>query len=102
MSDTTTNPLPAMVPTGEATALLPVNTHGRSVPPITVIGTDAIRKTFDQLCLTQAINARTAPGVTDLVLNPDAHCGYGAPVGSVLVSPTHARTISFAFLQVLA
>jgi len=27
--------------------------------------------------------------VTDLVLNPDAHAGYGAPVGCVLVSPTH-------------
>ncbi|MDB5297967.1 MAG: rtcB 1, partial [Phycisphaerales bacterium] len=41
------------------------------------------------LCLTQALNARGAPGVTDLVLNPDAHAGYGAPVGCVLVSPTH-------------
>jgi tRNA-splicing ligase RtcB len=30
-----------------------------------------------------------APGVTDLVLNPDAHSGYGAPIGCVLVSPTH-------------
>ncbi len=30
-----------------------------------------------------------APGVAQLVLNPDAHCGYGAPVGCVLASPTH-------------
>ena len=29
------------------------------------------------------------PACTELVLNPDAHCGYGAPVGCVLVSPTH-------------
>ena len=57
--------------------------------PITVIGTEAIRGTFDELCLQQAINSRLRPGVTDLVLNPDAHCGYGAPVGCVLVSPTH-------------
>jgi hypothetical protein len=35
--------------------------------------------------LQQAINSRLAPGVSDLVLNPDAHCGYGAPVGCVLV-----------------
>ena len=27
--------------------------------------------------------------VEGLVLNPDAHAGYGAPVGCVLVSPTH-------------
>ena len=24
-----------------------------------------------------------------MVLNPDAHAGYGAPIGCVLVSPTH-------------
>jgi tRNA-splicing ligase RtcB len=76
----------SMVESGEATAILP--TGGRQ-KPITVIGTPAIRATFDDLCLQQAINSRTAPGVTDLVLNPDAHCGYGAPVGCVLVSPTH-------------
>ena len=74
-----------MIATGQATAILPTET----TPPITVIGTEAIRQTFDEMCLKQALNARQAPGVTQLVLNPDAHCGYGAPVGSVLVSPTH-------------
>jgi tRNA-splicing ligase RtcB len=57
--------------------------------PITVIGTDAIRGNFAQTCLQQALNSRSAPGVTDLVLNPDAHAGYGAPVSCVMVSPTH-------------
>ena len=57
--------------------------------PITVIGTESIRAGFDAVCLQQAINSRCAPGVTDLVLNPDAHLGYGAPVGCVMVSPTH-------------
>ncbi len=75
-----------LIATGEATAILPT---GGKQKPITVIGTEAIRGTFDELCLQQAINSRTAPGVTELVLNPDAHCGYGAPVGCVLVSPTH-------------
>jgi tRNA-splicing ligase RtcB len=77
---------PEFISTGEATAILPT---GGNHKPITVIGTEAIRGTFDELCLQQDINSRTAPGVTDLVLNPDAHCGYGAPVGCVLVSPTH-------------
>lgn len=76
----------SLIPTAEATAILPT---GAKTPPITVIGTEAIRGTFDEKCLQQAINSRLAPGVTDLVLNPDAHCGYGAPVGCVLVSPTH-------------
>lgn len=74
------------IPTSDATAILPT---GEKTPPITVIGTEAIRQTFDPGCIQQAINSRLAPGVTDLVLNPDAHCGYGAPVGCVLVSPTH-------------
>ena len=76
-----------ILPTGEATAMLPV--PDSSVSPITVIGTEAIRETFDDLCLQQAINSRLAPGVTELVLNPDGHCGYGAPIGCVMVSPSH-------------
>ena len=84
MSHTTT---PELIPTGEATAILPAaNRRGK---PITVIGTEAIRDTFGDVCLQQALNARSAPGVSDLVLNPDAHCGYGAPVGCVMVSPSH-------------
>lgn len=69
----------------EATAELPVE----GLPPITVIGTETIRKGFDATCIEQAINSRRAPGVTNLVLNPDAHGGYGAPVGCVMASPTH-------------
>ncbi len=76
-----------IIPTGEATAILP--TQNSATKPITVIGTEPIRSTFDDSCLQQAINSRLAPGVTELVLNPDAHSGYGAPVGCVMVSPTH-------------
>src|SRR5258705_4698753 len=73
--------------TGEATSFIPA--PGDKGKPITVIGTNSIRAGFDATCLQQALNARGAPGVTDLVLNPDAHAGYGAPVGCVLTSPTH-------------
>ncbi len=62
---------------------------GSMQSPITVVGTAAIRDHFDEACLQQAMNSRLAPGVTDLILNPDAHSGYGAPVGCVMVSPTH-------------
>lgn len=75
-----------LIPTGSATAILPVDD---STPPIKVIGNESIRQTFDTTCLQQAINSRKAPGVTELVLNPDAHLGYGAPVGCVMASPTH-------------
>lgn len=75
-----------MTITGEATAMLPV---GDDISPITVIGNEAIRETLDAQTLQQAINSRLAPGVSRVVLNPDAHVGYGAPVGCVMVSPTH-------------
>lgn len=76
-----------IIPTGEATAILP-GEAGQG-PPLTIIGTEKIRAGFDQKCLQQAINARYSPGVSKLVLNPDGHAGYGAPVGCVMVSPTH-------------
>ena len=53
---TTTNER-TLIPTGEATAMLPA---GR-VKPITVIGTEAIRATFDDRTLQQAIISRLAP-----------------------------------------
>ncbi len=73
--------------TDEAEAFLPtMDSKGK---PITVIGNEAIRATFDEATLQQALNSRSAPGVTEVVLNPDAHVGYGAPIGCVMVSPTH-------------
>ena len=85
MSTTTQQSPTRIIPTGESTGIIPVE----GGPPITVIATEAIRNGFDSHCLQQAINARSSPGVTRVVLNPDAHAGYGAPIGCVLVSPTH-------------
>lgn len=80
MSDTTFHE------TGEATAILPLPNGQR---PVTVIGTARIRETFDEGCIRQAINSAMAPGVSRMVLNPDAHVGYGTPVGCVMASPSH-------------
>lgn len=82
----TTDNRSRFVETGEATAMLPLPNNAR---PATVIGTPEIRATFDDGCIQQAINSAMAPGVTNLVLNPDAHVGYGTPVGCVMTSPTH-------------
>jgi len=75
-----------LVETGEATAILPLPNDRK---PVTVIGTPAIRETFDAGCLKQTINSAMAPGVSHLVLNPDAHVGYGTPVGCVMASRSH-------------
>ena len=72
--------------TGEATGQI---SCGEGVSPVRVIGTDPIRMSFDDQTVKQVLNCRYAPGVTDVVLNPDAHVGYGAPIGCVMSSPTH-------------
>lgn len=54
---------------------------------ITVIGTEKIRDTFEAGAIQQIINIADAPGITEAVLNPDGHWGYGCPVGSVFASP---------------
>ena len=78
---------PTIHVTGEAEGILPA--HDNKGKPITVIGNESIRQGFGDYCLEQAQNARSAPGVTEVVLNPDAHVGYGAPVGCVMASPSH-------------
>ncbi len=85
----TTSPPPALIATGEATAVLYAPGAGGGSEPIQVIGTAAIRRGFDEVCLQQAINVRGSPGVAEVALNPDAHRGFGAPIGCVLASPTH-------------
>lgn len=79
--------LPQFIPQEEAISLLPV--PGSQLKPIVVIGTEPIRRGFDPVCIKQALATRSAPGVQELVINPDAHAGYGAPIGCVLASPTH-------------
>lgn len=71
--------------TGPATAELAVE----GLSPIKVIGTEKIRTGFEDSTIKQVINARNSPGVTEVVLNPDAHVGYGAPIGCVMVSPDY-------------
>jgi tRNA-splicing ligase RtcB len=78
---------PRIVETEDAFGFIPVsNGTQRNIP---VVGTRAIRDAFDPVCIQQAITARCSPGVSELILNPDAHVGYGAPIGCVLVSPSH-------------
>ncbi|HEV3078089.1 MAG TPA: RtcB family protein [Thermoanaerobaculia bacterium] len=84
-----TSPPPRLIPTGEATAVMHAPGAGGGSEPIQVIGTAAIRRGFDEVCLQQAINVRGAPGVAEVALNPDAHRGFGAPIGCVLASPSH-------------
>ena len=71
-----------IVKTGPARYLLPV--PGRR--PVTIIANEAILAGLDEKCLEQAMNGASAPYVNRMVVNPDAHTGYGVPVGCVLAS----------------
>ncbi len=87
MNANSNKPKPEMIPTGEAVSLLDV--PDKKADPVTVIGTEAIRRTFDETCLQQIVNTRLSPGVEQVVLNPDGHMGYGAPIGCVMSSGSH-------------
>lgn len=72
----------ALVRQGPAEWLLPI--AGRK--PVILIANDAIMAGFDDGVFEQAVNTAEAPGIDQLIVQSDAHVGYGAPVGSVLVS----------------
>lgn len=54
--------------------------------PIDVFANEAILRTFDEAVFRQARNTAAIPGVESLVLMPDAHSGYGAPIGAVVAT----------------
>lgn len=67
---------------GDATWLLPI--AGRK--PVTLIANETIFAGFDDKVFEQAVNTAEAPGVEQVIIGPDAHSGYGCPVGSVVIT----------------
>jgi len=65
----------------------PALTRGKKIP---VIANENILKTITDRVIQQASNTASAEGVESVVLNPDAHEGYGAPIGCVV---TTSRTL---------
>lgn len=74
-----------VIPTGEAAGIICLE----HCSPIRIFGTETIRNSFGEKTLEQAVNARLCPGITNVALTPDAHVGYGAPIGCVMTSPSH-------------
>jgi tRNA-splicing ligase RtcB len=54
--------------------------------PIEIFANEAILRTFDQPVFNQARNTAAIPGVESVALMPDAHSGYGAPIGAVVAT----------------
>jgi len=53
---------------------------------VRIFMTDALLAEAEDTLGTQIDNARRFPGVIDVVVTPDAHQGYGVPVGCVMVT----------------
>jgi tRNA-splicing ligase RtcB (3'-phosphate/5'-hydroxy nucleic acid ligase) len=53
---------------------------------IDVFANEAILQTFDDAVYRQAKNTAAIPGVESVALMPDAHSGYGAPIGAVVAT----------------
>jgi tRNA-splicing ligase RtcB len=72
------------IPQGPACWLInPALVRGKK---ITVIANENILQTITDRVIEQASNTANAEGVESVVLNPDAHEGYGAPIGCVVVT----------------
>lgn len=57
-----------------------------------VIGNDAIRETFCDATIKQIQNCKASPGVTEVVLNPDAP--LGTPEGNAYLDDRSSARIS--------
>lgn len=69
------------------------NDHGHAL----VIANDVIKDGLERDCLKQLENCTRLPGLRGLVLNPDGHVGYGAPIGSVLVSDEYLYPVAVGY-----
>lgn len=61
----------------------PSLTGGKEIP---IVANERILDTITDRVIQQASNTANAEGVESVVLNPDAHEGYGAPIGCVVVT----------------
>src|SRR3989475_5705453 len=76
-------------PVAVNTGMQQVGTNHYRVPgdvPIDVFANEPILRTFDDAVFQQASNTAAIPGVESVVLMPDAHSGYGAPIGAVVAT----------------
>jgi tRNA-splicing ligase RtcB len=77
-------PTQKFIPQGPAHWMInPSLTHGKRIP---IIANENILRTITDRVIEQASNTANAEGVESVVLNPDAHEGYGAPIGCVVAT----------------
>ena len=62
--------------------------------PVKIIASQALLRNFDEAVYEQAINVASLPGLVGFVyILPDAHSGYGAPIGCVFATDPNSGGI---------
>jgi tRNA-splicing ligase RtcB len=85
----------ALVRAGPAVFELPASYRSGMRVPVRVVGTDELVADMDDKVFEQACNVATLPGITrSVVCMPDAHWGYGFPIGSVAAIDPERGVIS--------
>lgn len=77
---------PALIPLNSAISLLPLE---GVTTPVRVVGNPDVLRGFDETLWQQVVNVAKMPGAERVIISPDAHVGYGCPVGCTVVSSSH-------------
>ena len=80
---------------GPATWLLPADWRPGMRVPVRVFGSEKLVREMDDQVFHQAANVATLPGIVEASLcMPDAHWGYGFPIGGVAATDAETGVIS--------
>jgi tRNA-splicing ligase RtcB len=80
---------------GPATYELPIGFRPEMRAPVRVYGTEKLVAAMDDQVFQQAANVATLPGIVEASLcMPDAHWGYGFPIGGVAAIDVETGVIS--------
>jgi tRNA-splicing ligase RtcB len=68
---------------------LPISYKQDMKVPVRIIASEQLISTMEEIVFEQAANVASLPGLVDyVVVLPDAHSGYGAPIGTVFATNT--------------
>jgi tRNA-splicing ligase RtcB len=71
-----------------------LQTQDTGAVPVRLFLTPALLEEVEELLYQQIVNATRFPGVRLVVITPDAHYGYGVPVGSVILTDLEQGAIA--------
>src|ERR671933_1690791 len=71
-----------------------LHTEDTGEVPVRLFFTKALLDAAEDILYRQIVNATRFPGVRLVVITPDAHYGYGVPVGCVLITDAQSGAVA--------